>query len=597
MQFRPLGSSGIQVSCVGFGTAQLRRVPRTQAIDTLLAGFDRGVSIVHTAPDYEGADRLVAEAVLRSGRKIIVASNGYDTSGNATGKVRHFERLFESTCRMLKTDRLELFGIASVEDREAGQENIWGKDGMVEFLQKMKATGRLGAIFCTTHGKPEFARRLIESGAFDAIMLSYNVLGFHSLTLNPPASWHFEDIRRTREELFPLCKAKGMGLMIMLPLAAGMLTPSKAFPPPDGSAAVPPGVAAGEALRAILENPEVSCVLPGTASVEEAIENASAGVAERIATRPEAGPHALRIAEMTTSLCSRCGECEPTCSQGLPVAWLFRAAYMGGVYRTSPYETWEDVEYFRLQPQGPSTCSGCVQQTCRCPARIDIPITLDRLHQTMLRRVSEGRVQPPPELRLPPRGDRWCSARLVTRELPLARSLKQVWRAGREHRPPTVDQVWYRDRRAPSIPTRKPCRNRRRAAVRRDAGGSGAISCWNGRHRRLPAPRHLLRSNCSIRSARSHCGDRSNCFGGTSPTGRCLLEPVRTSSLRRRMGRAQCAIALASIFGTSGLCSCPQRRHAHLARGRAKGAICGPGHASGRGNSPHGACATRHPSG
>ena len=35
------------------------------AIDTLLSGFDLGVNLVHTAPDYEGAEDLVAEAVAR----------------------------------------------------------------------------------------------------------------------------------------------------------------------------------------------------------------------------------------------------------------------------------------------------------------------------------------------------------------------------------------------------------------------------------------------------------------------------------------------------------------------------------------------------
>lgn len=244
MQFRRLGKTGFHVSAVGFGTSQLRRVTRTAAIDTLLQGFDLGVNIVHTAPDYGGSEELVAQAIARTSKKIIVASNAYDVHHNGTGRVRHFEKLFEATCRKFKTDRLDLFGIASVDDREALGENVWGRRGMVEFIQRKKAQGRIGATFCTSHGSPDFSAKLIESGAFDAIMLSYTNLGFHLLTMTP-----VENVIRARTELFPLCRQRDVGLMIMLPLAGGLLCRSKAFDPshsgPDGK------VNAGDELRSM----------------------------------------------------------------------------------------------------------------------------------------------------------------------------------------------------------------------------------------------------------------------------------------------------------------------------------------------------------
>src|SRR3954447_12842937 len=100
MQDRRLGKTGLRVSAVGFGTCQLRLVPRAQAIDTLLKGFDLGVNLVHTAPDYEGAEDVIAEAVARAprGHRVVVASQGYDVHYNSDGPVTHFERLFEATC-------------------------------------------------------------------------------------------------------------------------------------------------------------------------------------------------------------------------------------------------------------------------------------------------------------------------------------------------------------------------------------------------------------------------------------------------------------------------------------------------------------------
>src|SRR5262250_1793086 len=86
MRYRRLGRSNLMVSAVGFGTCQLRRVPEQQAMGTLKRGFALGVNLVHTAPDYDGADQLVAQAVEESGRDVLVLSQCY-------GDLAHFEYL------------------------------------------------------------------------------------------------------------------------------------------------------------------------------------------------------------------------------------------------------------------------------------------------------------------------------------------------------------------------------------------------------------------------------------------------------------------------------------------------------------------------
>jgi predicted aldo/keto reductase-like oxidoreductase len=384
MQLRRLGRTDLQVSVVGFGTCQLRMVPETQAIDTLLRGFDLGVNIVHTAPDYEGAEDLVAAAVARTDRKVIVCSQAYDCHYNSTGPVRHFENLFEATCKRLRTDRLEIFGIACIDDREAYQENVWGKNGMIEFLQRKKEQGRLGGIFCTTHGSPEYIRSLIESGLFEAIMIAYNALGFHLLSYSPPPGRHFESLPRHRSEIFPLCSERDLGLMIMKPFAGGLLHASRAFPPRHSLPALEHRVEAADILHSILENEEVSCVLPGTSSIMEAEENARAGHGKSMVLAPESR-HSLRqrVTAMQASICSRCGACDALCSQQLKVSWLFRAAYVN-LHPSETYETWDEVEYFRLHPKDEATCDTCKAITCKCPYGIDIPRSLSDMHAAMV---------------------------------------------------------------------------------------------------------------------------------------------------------------------------------------------------------------------
>ena len=90
-----------------------------------------------------------------------------------------------------------------------------------------------------------------------------------------------------------------------------------------------------------------------------------------------------RIGLLQTDLCSRCGLCETRCSQKLPVSWMFRAAYVAR-YPSESYETWDEVEYFRLHPGEQATCVSCPDVTCGCPYGIDLPHALPVLHVQMI---------------------------------------------------------------------------------------------------------------------------------------------------------------------------------------------------------------------
>lgn len=436
MNYRRLGKTNLRVSVIGFGTCQLRLVPEHTAVETLRRGFELGVNIVHTAPDYEGADDLVAQAVKRTAPNVIVCSQGY-------GSMDLFEYFFESACAKFGKHRLELFGIACVEDREALGENVWGAGGMVEFLLQKKRQGRLGGIFCTTHGSPEYVCGLIKSGVFDALMIAYNMLGFHLLSFNPSgihqaknhqsgpqssrsdamkALQHrttYENISRTREEVFPLARERDVGLMIMKPLAGGLLCPGKAFPPRASLTPEQAQIPARDALRFILNSPEVSCVVPGTASPAEAEENALAGCGDISLPARRMEEVKSRVSLFDSTVCSRCGLCDSSCSQELPISWLFRAGYIG-LFPSVTFETEDEFEYFNLHPGGRAACSVCPDVTCHCPQGIDIPRGLTRIHGAMNQLMREGLTPPPRPLQRRAQNHEGYGAKVVTRDIPKA---------------------------------------------------------------------------------------------------------------------------------------------------------------------------------
>lgn len=378
MQYRRLGRTELWVSTVGFGTAQLRRVPEQQAIDAVKLGVSLGVNLIHAAPDYEGADELVAQAVAETGRDVFICSQGY-------GDRENIEWLFETACRKFKKRRLELFGIACIDDREMLGEKVWEPGGQVEFLLKMKRKGRLQGIFCTTHGGPDYILRLAQSDVFDAIMMAYNPLGFHLLSYNQKdrPSEAFKESLPANADLMAAIGRLDLGLMIMKPIAGGLLCEGKAFPP---HLPLVPEVAlpnASEILRIILlSHPEVSCVIPGTASVEEARENACAGHEPLLLSEERGVAIHKAIRELRDRLCSRCGHCDALCSKGLPISWLFRDSYIMN-HRAMTFETLDRLRYQMLHPWDEAACATCTQVTCECPEGIDIPKTLIVLHRDM----------------------------------------------------------------------------------------------------------------------------------------------------------------------------------------------------------------------
>jgi predicted aldo/keto reductase-like oxidoreductase len=410
MRYRPLGRSPLAISAVGFGTCQLRKVPERQALETLRRGFVLGVNFVHTAPDYEGAEDLVARAIAEARREVMVFTQGY-------GNMPHFEWLFDMACRRAGRMPLDVFGIACVEDRELLGENVWGPGGMVEFLLEQKRRGRLRAIFAESHGTPEYIARLIESGVFDAVLVAGNLLGFHALSYFPQPPGTFEDIARNRAEIFPLARRHGVSVLLMKSLGGGLECAGKAFEPHARFSAETHPLAAGELLRSLLEDPDVTAVVPGTASVAEADENARAGHAA--APLPAARRALIEAsgAQMLETLCRRCGACDSLCSRGLPVSWLFRDAYVSTI-RAETFETLDRLQYFHLHPQAQAACVSCDDVSCACPHGLDIPIELARVHEVMSDLRARGRLpRTPAELEREPARGPW-GLKLVHAELP-----------------------------------------------------------------------------------------------------------------------------------------------------------------------------------
>lgn len=381
---RRVGRTDVELSVVGVGTAQLQMLPERPAIEALERAFALGVSWVHTAPDYGGVEPWIAEAISRSGPGVALVTQG-------PGPLALLEPYFEAVCTLLGGRRLEMYGLGCIDDLERLGENVWGAGGMVERLLRYKAEGRIGALFCTTHGPPEYVERLVRSGVFDAIMLAWNPIGFHLLTyLAARDQREFERIPEARERVFPLAAQAGVSLVVMKALGGGLLCRGRELPPHEWFASPEPPLRPADLLRLALAQPAVCAVVPGVSSPDEAEEDARAGHAPLDLPAERCAEIELAVARMRLSLCSRCGACEPTCSRSLSIASMLRDAYLWS-YRTEVFMADDRENYFALHPGDVLACATCTDRTCACPQGLDVPATLARAHSRVRELAASGR--------------------------------------------------------------------------------------------------------------------------------------------------------------------------------------------------------------
>jgi aryl-alcohol dehydrogenase-like predicted oxidoreductase len=324
MRYRPLGRTGWEVSEVGLGTYPLGGALETsggtwsgpstygavspdEAVATIHAGLERGLSFIDTAPNYGHAEDSIGRALrdrpgsLRARRCYVATKCGEHVRPTPVGGppelTRDFSRaaLRESLARSrrrLGVERLDLVFLHSPRPDELSEDPL----GLLVELQDKGEIEHLGE----SAGSVERALELVErDGRAEAVEIGFNLL-------QPAAA----------QRLLPLAAARGVGIVVRSPLASGYLTggigEDHVFGADDHRSTTPreqivrqvrrtraflwlveAGIARslGEAaLRYILSFPAVSAAIPGAMKREEFLANLDA-----VAAGPLPAPALARI--------------------------------------------------------------------------------------------------------------------------------------------------------------------------------------------------------------------------------------------------------------------------------------------------------------
>ena len=220
MQHRLLGRTGIRVSEIGFGAWAIGgpsdasgtpigwgKTSDDESLAAIRRARDLGVTFFDTADSYGfGRSESLLGIVLSRTRQNVVIATKVGNVRSPSGELKkdfsrqHIYIAVDGSLKRLRTDYIDLYQVHNPTIDVLRREEI--QDAMERLQDQGKI--RFWGVSVTT---PDEGIEIIRNGWGHALQVLYNVVN------QAPAN-----------ELFPLAKAKGYGIIARVPLASGLLT-------------------------------------------------------------------------------------------------------------------------------------------------------------------------------------------------------------------------------------------------------------------------------------------------------------------------------------------------------------------------------------
>src|SRR5262245_26983707 len=234
MEFRQLGSSGLRVPVLAFGTATFGGgndfyrawgstdvAEAKRLVDVCL---DAGVSFLDTANSYSTglAEEILGAAIAGRRKEVILATKATCPMGpgpNEAGSSRHFlRRACEDSLRRLRTDHIDVYYMHGFDENTPVEETLKALDTLV-------TSGKVSYVACSNFSGWQLMKSLAISDRYGwAPYVAHQA--YYSLVA-----------REYEWELMPLAIDQGVGTVAWSPLAGGALSGKvrRGEPVPAGS--------------------------------------------------------------------------------------------------------------------------------------------------------------------------------------------------------------------------------------------------------------------------------------------------------------------------------------------------------------------------
>lgn len=345
-----------------------------RSVEIVLRALELGVDYIDVGHNYSAgmAPRILKKAFHRAKRPfstMVKVQYGEDRTADDA------RRRAELHLTAMGLDRVRFFTCWSIWSYEDFR-HVMEKGGIYEGAQRLKDEGIVQHICASLHAPPEEMIRIIESGAFEGVTVSYSLLNAAQM-----------------QSVLDAALEKGVGVAVMNPLGGGLIAQNRGFFS-VANGAWDGGDTVHAALRFAKAHPAVDIVLGGVGSVEELEDSAG------LFSTPDPEPPDARMERVLSGLtdirefCTGCKYCQG-CPQGIPTYALMQARNallfepVASYNRQGSKELLYDLQIFRklyydfgwLPETGENPCVGCGRCERACTQKLDIIKGVSEIYQ------------------------------------------------------------------------------------------------------------------------------------------------------------------------------------------------------------------------
>ncbi|MCL2215894.1 MAG: aldo/keto reductase [Defluviitaleaceae bacterium] len=389
MIYRDFGKTGKKISVLGFGCMRLPEikiaemseeekrareglswyeaqrddtwiVDEEKSIPMLKAAYDAGVNYFDTAQFYchfKSQATLGKAVKLMEREKVMIATKIPMDEVHGTAD---FRRMLELQLKLLDMDYIDFYHLHGI-NRERFDEKIT-KFGIKKEVQKALDEGLIKHISFSFHGDVKDVPYVVESfEMFSSALLQYNLLD------------------RSHEENINYLAGKGIGVVIMGPIAGGRLSvPSELSEKLLGQNISTPELA----LRFVLGNKNVHSTISGMENMEMLDGNLKVADMEVPMTEDDFCKAAIMMEELkklSDLYCTGCNYCLP-CPKEINIPHIFNAYTYHNVYGLSA----QAKTMWNAKRGTPvSECTECGVCDEKCPQQIKVTQKLKEVAEVL----------------------------------------------------------------------------------------------------------------------------------------------------------------------------------------------------------------------
>ncbi len=300
MIYKPYGTTGVEVSTIGFGGMRFANMDDTDTCAALIhSAYQKGITYFDTAPGYGKSEDLYGVA-FREMRKTRADKPFYIATKTMKSEPSDIREQLETSLKRMDVDYVDFYHVWCVYTLD--DYNSRKAKGAIKEFERLKAEGLVKHICISTHAEGKDIGVMLDDYPFAGVLLGYSVMNFP-----------FRDMG-----LDAAAKLK-RGVVVMNPLGGGIIPQHPdifSFVKTQGNESVVDG-----ALRFLINDPRITVSLVGFAD-EQQLDDAIQAVD---GYRPFSAETTRQIRSSLegafNEMCTGCTYCDH-CPEGIPVPMM-----------------------------------------------------------------------------------------------------------------------------------------------------------------------------------------------------------------------------------------------------------------------------------